>query len=70
MGPFYNKIYGAQTRQVDSWYENESRFIWNSYPWFYRGGMWNLGTGSGMFAFGYDAGSANSALSYRIVLIL
>ena len=65
MGPFINNV---KNRQVNSWYENESLFIWNSYPWFYRGGMWNRGTGSGMFAFGHDAGSENSGIGYRIAL--
>ncbi|MCI8568078.1 MAG: hypothetical protein HFG48_02020, partial [Bacilli bacterium] len=68
MGPFKNIIYANNiTRQISSWHENCAVFVNNTIPWLVRGGAYNRGTESGIFAFGSDNGSIN-ALSFRVVL--
>ena len=55
MGPFAIAIYGNQNRRISSWHVDESKFVYNSNPWFHRGGTVNIGSDAGMdlFAFSY-----------------
>jgi len=51
-----------------SWYSDYAFYPYSTYPWFYRGGLWNAGTSSGIFAFGRNNGGVVSYVSFRIVL--
>ncbi len=68
MGPFQSMKYGTQSRQLGSWYDDESWFVYSSNPWVVRGGLYSVGTGAGVFTFGYDSGHAISNHSFRLVL--
>jgi len=67
MGPFGNATYGTQTRQIGSWYGDEAYFLNHWSPWFGRGGVFDPGTGAGLFNFVNGQGFA-SGPSFRIVL--
>ena len=56
------------TRSKSSWYKDAANFITSSNTWFERGSGWHTGTSSGIFAFDSNNGSANTGLSFRIVL--
>jgi len=68
MGPFANVVYSSQTRQLGSWYNDEAWFVSHGYPWFVRGNDLMLGNGTGIFAFNYANGQANTRVGFRIVL--
>ena len=68
MGPFTDKIYGLQTRQIGSWYDDEGWFVWSSAPWFLRSGDHTIGSDAGMFAFNNNDGRASNDYSFRVVL--
>ena len=68
IGPFSNSTYGTQSRQISSWYQNESWFVSEGPPWFMRGGNTFLGSGAGLFTFNRDNGGVRDWLSYRIIL--
>ena len=68
MGPFVSTTYLTQTRQISSWYADYAHFVYSYYPWFARGGHYNLGLDAGMFAFSGAYGYAASYLSFRVVL--
>ncbi len=70
MGPFQSMRYGTQTRNVGSWYDDESGFVHSTLPWFIRGGDFNGGTGAGVFDFGSTNGGANGGVSFRLVLAI
>ncbi len=69
MGPFNNKQYLTQTRQVGSWYADAAWFVSSSYPWFVRGYVYFNGSDAGVFAFGDYDGSVVSYISFRVVLM-
>ena len=70
MGPFNSIIYANNiTREIGSWYADCVGFIYNVSPWFVRGGSYNYGTESGLFAFGRNTGFFDEYLSFRVVLI-
>ena len=68
MGPFTTKTYGTQNRQIGSWYDDEAWFVHSWNPWFLRGANYADGTGTGVFAFYRNYGSANVNGSFRVVL--
>ena len=69
MGPFGSeKDPEGSTRYKSSWYKDYAYFVDSSNNWFYRGGKWYDGNGSGMFAFYIYNGSGYISISYRIVL--
>ena len=68
MGPFATAIYETNQRQIGSWYQDESYFITNLVPWFFRGGSSGYGLGSGIFYFTYENGSLYGGVSFRVVL--
>ena len=69
MGPFGSeKDPEGSTRYKSSWYKDYAYFVDSSNNWFYRGGKWYDGSGSGMFAFYIYNGSGYISISYRIVL--
>jgi hypothetical protein len=51
-----------------SWYNNYSKFIYYSYPWFFRGGIYNGGIESGQFFFDHYTGIAAGDRTFRLVL--
>ncbi len=44
-----------------------SNFVYSTNPWFVRGGNYNYGVESGVFAFGNGFGSVNSWYGFRVV---
>ena len=68
MGPFQTIVYGNQKRYVSSWYDVESWFVYNGNPLVERGGSYYIGTGAGVFTFGYTVGYASTGDSFRLVL--
>ena len=68
MGSFQTMKYGAQSRQVGSWYNDEACLVRSGDPWVGRGGDYAYGTGTGMFSFFIVYGAAHSGYSFRLVL--
>ncbi len=68
MGPFGQKQYSSQTRNISSWYDDEAWFAVSTGPWFYRGGPFNRGTGSGIYALTRPTGGVDVYGGFRIVL--
>jgi len=68
MGPFSTATYGSQTRQISSWYQDESVFVYRAAPWFIRGYYYAHGTGAGAFGFGGHYGLATDRCGFRVVL--
>ena len=50
------------------WYSDISNLAYSYYPWFYRGGDFNGGSGAGMFISSYDFGNAYTIYSSRLVI--
>ena len=79
-GDYYNssrRILGDGTGEMgpfqsgkSSWYTDTSSFVRSSGPWFYRGGIYNVGSDAGAFYFGNYNGHAYSSFSFRLVLCL
>ena len=68
MGPFYfTKKFGGGTRNINSWYIDDTYMIYQSQPWFARGGANSYVIFSGPFAAGVDGGT-NKEGSFRLVL--
>ena len=58
---------GICDRAIGSWYNDNSWFIDLGQPWFWRGGSYHNGTGSGIFCF--SSGNGNiSITSFRLTL--
>ena len=70
MGPFQTMKYGTQTRQVGSWYDDESWFVDSYNSWFIRGSGYSRGTLAGVFAFVHAGGNVDSGRSFRLVLTI
>ena len=69
IGPFFSETDpDGSPRYKSSWYGDYTFFADASGPWFYRGGHWNRGTGSGAFAFDYNTGGVDTNISFRVVL--
>ena len=75
MGPFIQEQYtgttnGAQTQTKpnSAWYHDRAFFVLNSSSWFGRGGYYNYGFESGVFAFSHNTGDASLDLAFRITL--
>ena len=70
MGPFGSEIDSdGVTRNKSSWYKDYVYFANSFNPWFERGGNWNCGSASGIFAFyTYISGTTATYGSFRIVL--
>ena len=69
MGPFKRIIYANNIEQfIHSWYSGSSGFVNSTYPWFNRGGGYNNGVVSGVFAFGPHTGSVLLHIGFRVVL--
>ena len=69
IGPFQSIQYDTQSRQIGSWYNDESWFLDSISPWFLRGGIYDEGTGAGLFNFGSGDGFSHSWISFRLVLV-
>ena len=68
IGPFENKTYLTQTRQIGSWYAKLTYFVYSNSPWFGHGGAYYYGLDAGVFAFNSTSGHVHSAVSFRVVL--
>ncbi len=68
MGPFGQKNYSGNIRYISSWYADEAWFTYNGNSWFSRGGAFNYGIESGVFAFSQNTGGADVRSGFRIVL--
>ena len=68
MGPFANVTYGSQTRQIGSWYADETWFVFDEAPWFTRSSSPDHGMDAGVFAFDRGSGRTTSWLGFRVVL--
>ena len=53
---------------VSSKNADHAYFVYHVNPWFNRGGAYNNGTESGLFAFGNNNGSVNENIGFRVVL--
>jgi hypothetical protein len=53
-----------------AWNTDYSSIPYSIYPWFYRGGRFNDGVGTGSFAFYYYDGGTDSSHSFRPVLLV
>ena len=62
-GPF-----SGNTTPISSMYGDNSRFIFSDNISFYRGGVFDLGNRSGIFAFSRNNGKVNSSFGFRIIL--
>ena len=60
--------YLSISRDTGSWYNNECWFINNGSPWLGLGGLYNLGTGAGIFHFNGADGNSSNGHSFRLVL--
>ena len=58
----------TSTTGSTSWHGDYSSFVTSSGPFVKRGGSYYGGAGAGLFSFGYNAGGAYSADSFRSVL--
>ena len=52
----------------NAWWNDWAYNIYSSYPWVYRGGVYNSGSGAGVFAFDRNAAGGWAAASFRSVL--
>ncbi len=75
MGPFKNIKYtgtteGAttQSRNINSWYNDDGLPVISSSPWVIRGGFYDHGTEAGLFSFNKYYGQASPACGFRLVL--
>ena len=70
IGPFYIMYYGKDKNVMmydNSWYNEQSTFIFNGYPWIRRGGDYRLGVNSGIFNFHYNYVLSPETVSFRLV---
>ena len=67
MEPFY--YYQDNNGIHNSWYADRSYFVDSSYPWFNRGGNYDIGVLAGQFTFDHHAGGAYGFFGLRLVLI-
>ncbi len=65
LGPFYT----SSVSYYNNWYNDYSDFVDSSYPWFFRGGYYILGSGAGQFHFSRYTGGADNNVSARLVLL-
>jgi hypothetical protein len=68
IGSFVSVKYGSQWRKISTWFKDESKFIWNTAPWFVRGMSFIHGSGAGVFSFNNTSGSFFENVNFRIVL--
>ena len=52
-----------------SWYGDYSNFPIASFPFFFRGGSYSVGSGAGVFSFSNNSGNSSSYYSFRPVLV-
>ena len=53
----------------ESWYGDYFNFPSTSYPFFYRGGIYNIGSSAGVFYLGNYNGNSDNIFSFRPVLV-
>jgi len=62
--------YGHALSETANWYEDYANFVDSDYPWFSRGGYYNVGADAGAFHSSSYIGSANNYYSWRSVLVV
>ena len=60
--------YGHALSETAGWYEDMSRFVSSSFPWFIRGGSNGLKNNAGVFTSNCESGATNENISFRLVL--
>ncbi len=68
MGPFYTMKFLTLSRNLCSWFNDDTYFAHSGFPWIARGGNFTFGTGAGLFNFNNEHGHLYSFYSYRLVL--
>ncbi len=72
IGPFY-AYFDAEGQGVkkehSSWYSDYARFIYETKPWFFRGGAYYHGILAGQFDFDEFTGAGHVELGFRVVLV-
>ena len=68
LGPFATETYITKSRNVNSWYDDESWIVNNGSPWGLRSGCLNNGIGSGVLTFNTDTGASTGYITFRLVL--
>ena len=61
--------YGHSLSETSNWYGDLAGFVWGSYPWFLRGGIFGNGSDAGAFDFNLNNGDANGNFAARSVLL-
>jgi len=67
-GSFGTTRYLAESRVVNSWYNDEAYFVCSAIPWFVRGAAPTYGVYTGIFTFSNHYGAPWDHLSFRVVL--
>lgn len=62
--------YGHGLSEVSDWYDDRAFFVYDSNPWFERGGSYNAGSGAGSFDFRSNGGGAGNVWAARSVLVV
>ena len=69
MGPFYNyQDKDGNSRPHNNWHNDESRFIYSSNLWFFRGGHYGNGALASQFTIRRGSGVSDNGLSSRLIL--
>ena len=58
----------AKSSGENAWYQDYSYAVYSSYPWVFRGGLYNASTAAGVFDFNDNDGNSNDGVSFRVVL--
>ena len=58
----------AKSTGQNAWYQDYSYAVYSSYPWVFRGGLYNASTAAGVFDFNDNDGNSNDGVSFRVVL--
>ena len=62
--------YGHGLSEVRGWYGDYAYFVYDSHPWFIRGGYYSNGSYAGSFNFNYNNGNAVNYWAARSVLVV
>lgn len=61
-------VLGHALYEVDTWYDDENKFINTYAPWLIRGGFYNQGNNAGIFNYNNTYGNNQENVSFRISL--
>ena len=60
---------GHALNETKAWYSDSNSFVNGNNSWFYRGGAYNSGNGTGIFGFIGGIGASTANFGFRLVLI-